>query len=216
MPAVVPHILPGPVTVTMPGVTTLQVPPAGVLFSVVHDPIQIPSVPVIAPGVGVTVTTVLDVQPLAGAYIIVVVPGVRPVTIPEPDTVATAILELLQPPPNGVLVSVIVLPAHTVVGPPIAPAAVLTVTTAVVIQPPDDVYVIVAVPGAGVEDTPITTPVVDPTDAIAALLLLHVPPGVAELSVVVLPWHIVSTPVIFAGIGNTVKVIVAIQPPGVV
>jgi hypothetical protein len=136
--------------------------------------------------------------------------------MPEPDTVATAPFELLQPPPNGVLVSVIVLPAHTVVGPLIAPAAVLTVTTAVVIQPPVDVYVIVAVPGAGVEDTPITTPVVDPTDAIAALLLLHVPPGVAELSVVVLPWHIVSTPVIFAGIGNTVKVIVAIQPPGVV
>jgi hypothetical protein len=51
--------------------------------------------------------------------------------------------------------------------------------------------VIVTVP----EATPVTTPVVEPTVAIAVLLLLHVPPDVALLSVVILPGHTLAVPV---------------------
>ncbi len=45
------------------------------------------------------------------------------------------------------------------------------------------------------EATPVTTPVDEPTVAIAVLLLLHVPPDVALLSVVVLPWQTLAVPV---------------------
>jgi len=63
----------------------------------------------------------------------------------------------------------------------------------------------IAVPAA----TPVTTPVLDPTDPIAVLLLLHVPPGVVELKTVVNPVQTVAVPVIAAGSGLTVMVIVA-------
>lgn len=49
---------------------------------------------------------------------------------------------------------------------------------------------IVAVPVA----TAVTIPDIDPTDAIAVLLLLHVPPVVALISVVLLPLHTLSVP----------------------
>ena len=42
----------------------------------------------------------------------------------------------------------------------------------------------------------------------------HVPPGVALLSVALLPWHSVVVPVIGAVEAFTVNVAIEIQPPG--
>ncbi len=48
--------------------------------------------------------------------------------------------------------------------------------------------------------------------AIEVLVLLHTPPGVAELSEVVLPAHSIPVPVITAGVVLTVTILVALQP----
>jgi hypothetical protein len=58
---------------------------------------------------------------------------------------------------------------------------------------------------------PVTTPV-DDTVAFVALLLLHVPPGVASASDIVLPWHTTDEPVIAAGGVPTVTIAEAAQP----
>ena len=47
-------------------------------------------------------------------------------------------------------------------------------------------------------DTPVIIPVVSPAVATDIFVLLQVPPAVASLNVVVLPWHIVADPVIGA------------------
>src|SRR4051812_40805964 len=52
-----------------------------------------------------------------------------------------------------------------------------------------------------------------PIGALDGLLLVHVPPGVGLLNVVVLPAHIMATPVIAAGGGVTVTVVTEVQPP---
>ena len=52
--------------------------------------------------------------------------------------------------------------------------------------------------------TPVTSPVVASTVAIAALALLQVPPVVVLLSSVVVPWQALNVPVIAAGVGFTV------------
>jgi hypothetical protein len=62
---------------------------------------------------------------------------------------------------------------------------------------------------------PPTTPEAS-TVATAGKLLLHVPPVVALLSVVVSPSHTCSTPVVVAGSGFTVTVVVIRQPVGIV
>jgi hypothetical protein len=51
--------------------------------------------------------------------------------------------------------------------------------------------------------------------AIEVLLLLHVPPGVASLKVMVLPVHTTAAPVIIAS-GFTKMAVVAVHPAGVV
>ena len=66
-----------------------------------------------------------------------------------------------------------------------------TVTT-VITLPPERLYEMFAVPAA----TPVTTPVAEFTVAIPVLPLLHVPPLVALLNVVVLPTHTVAVPVV--------------------
>ena len=55
-------------------------------------------------------------------------------------------------------------------------------------------------------------PEAEPTEATAGLLLVQAPPAVAEESVVVEPEHKAVTPVIGAGNGLTVTVVVAKQP----
>ena len=56
---------------------------------------------------------------------------------------------------------------------------------------------------------PLTIPVLLPTVATVVLLLLHVPPGVASESDVVLPTHKVFVPDIATGNGVTVSIAVA-------
>jgi hypothetical protein len=54
------------------------------------------------------------------------------------------------------------------------------------------------------EAMPRAMPVAEPIDAIAVLLLVHVPPGVPELRGVVAPIHTPAEPVIGAGPEETV------------
>jgi hypothetical protein len=55
-------------------------------------------------------------------------------------------------------------------------------------------------------DAPVTTPLLTCTDATDGLLLDHVPPGVAQFTVTVLPSQTGVPPVIAAGSGFTVTV----------
>jgi hypothetical protein len=62
---------------------------------------------------------------------------------------------------------------------------------------------------------PVNDPEVSPMVATVVLLLLHVPPVVTSINVVVVPGQILSVPVIVDGIGLTVTIVVARQPvPG--
>ena len=56
-------------------------------------------------------------------------------------------------------------------------------------------------------------PVADPTVALEALVLSHVPPGVTLESVVVCPAHTLAVPVMAAGVAFTVISFVAVATP---
>jgi len=60
--------------------------------------------------------------------------------------------------------------------------------------------------------TPVIIPLLVPMVATVVLLLVHEPPDVALLSVVVRPTHTLVVPEIAAGRGFTVSTVVAIQP----
>jgi hypothetical protein len=62
------------------------------------------------------------------------------------------------------------------------------------------------------EATPPTTPVPEPTVATPVLLLLHEPPPVLLVSVVLLPTHMLVEPAIATGFADTVTVVVTLQP----
>ena len=100
-------------------------------------------------------------------------------------------------------------PTHTLVIPVNAVGFGLTVNEVVLIHPVDvRVYVIVYVPAT----FPVTIPVVLPTGAFTLELLLQVPPEVASVSKEILPVHTVGVPLIAAGFGLTVTIVVNIQP----
>lgn len=139
-----------------------------------------------------------------------VVPALMPVISPDPEIVPTAGVELLHAPIGVALLSVIVSPAHTAPGPVIADGIPFTVTTAVVIQPAADVYVIVDVP----TPTAVQRPVAGSIVATDVVPLDHAPPTVELLSVAVWDWHKANVPVIAPGVGSTVNVIVVKQPDG--
>jgi len=61
--------------------------------------------------------------------------------------------------------------------------------------------------------TPLTTPVVEPMVATEVLVLLHVPPDVPSVNVVVLPAQTEVVPEIVAGTAFTVTTAIARQPP---
>ncbi len=137
------------------------------------------------------------------------VPEVTPDTTPvvEP-TVARALLLLLHvpPPPSA---SVAVASMQTWVVPVIAAGNGFTVIVSVTLHPiGKSAYVIVGVPAA----TPPARPVEIFTVAREMLLLLHVPPLVASVSVAVVPGHRDVAPPIAAGSGFTVTVVVRMQP----
>jgi len=70
------------------------------------------------------------------------------------------------------------------------------------------------------EDVPaailFTVPVEDPIVATLVLPLLQVPPDVGELSVVLLPVHMLVVPVILPGVARTVAVCVTKHPGPVI
>jgi hypothetical protein len=93
-------------------------------------------------------------------------------------------------------------PAETLRAVMVGAPFIVTVTVA---TDAPTVYVIVAVPS----ETPTRTPVDEPIAATAVLLLVHTPPGVASLSVVVVPAQIVVVPVIGDATALTVTTVVA-------
>ena len=189
----------------------------------VHDPLPVASVrvvllpahtlgePAIAAGVASTVTGTTDLQPPAArVYVITGMPAPTPVTTPVPDTtVANDGLLLVQVPPDGVLLRVVVVVAHTEVVPVIPVGVMLTVNGIAIPQPAADVYEMFRVPLA----IPATTPVVFTVPS-AVLLLLQVPPVVASVSVVVDPAHTLLVPAIAAGVALTVTGVLIKQPVG--
>lgn len=137
------------------------------------------------------------------------VPAETPVTTPVPEiTVATAVLLLDHVPPEFGLPKVVLLPAHTVADPVIAPGVWFTVTTEPTGDPHPLAYEITDVPPA----TPVTIPEDEPTVATPVEALVHVPapPGLAN--VVVSPEHTVCVPVVAPGFAFTVNVAVAAHP----
>lgn len=87
----------------------------------------------------------------------------------------------------------------------------LTVIVVVLMQPVAvSLYVITDVP----PDTPVNTPVAEPIVATPVVPLIQVPPEVASLSVIVDPSHTAVLPVIVAGNGLTVTVVLVLQPVG--
>lgn len=69
-------------------------------------------------------------------------------------------------------------------------------------------------------DVPAVTPVIAPVAASAVategVLLPHVPPGVASVSVTVEPGHTCKLPPIADGSGSTVRIAVLMQPVAVI
>ena len=93
------------------------------------------SVPVMATGVGLTVTIAVAAQ-LPIVYDMVVVPRPTPVTLPKPSTVPTVTIVLDHVPPAVASVSAVVKPSHTASEPVIAAGCRFTVTIVVTAQLP--------------------------------------------------------------------------------
>ena len=62
-------------------------------------------------------------------------------------------------------------------------------------------------------DAPVTNPEAEPTGATDGLILLHVPPVVPSVKVLVSPTQTPEVPEMGNGTGLTVTGIVALQPP---
>lgn len=136
----------------------------------------------------------------------VAVPEDKPVTIPVAISIYAieGLLLLHNPPPASV--KVVVAPTHTWALPVIAGGNGLTVTIVVAIHPVGNEKVMIAVPA----DTPVTTPVADPTVPMEVDPELQVPPP-PSANVVIWPRHTKVIPVIVPGNGSTVTVVVAEQ-----
>jgi len=183
----------------------LHVPPPVVLFNVLAAPAHIVIVPVIADGGSATVITSVPWQLPPRLYVIEEVPAVIPITIPEErPTVATDVSLLAHVPPLNVLLNVVVAPMHTEER-PVTDGIAFIVCTRVVKQPVLDIaYVIVTVPPL----TPVTIPEEELMVATPVLLLLHTPPPVALLNVMLAPGHTADVPVMAAGAAFTITDIV--------
>ena len=123
MPPTVPEL-----TVAIPVLLLLHVPPVVASLNPVVPPSQTVVVPLIEDGNGLIVTVLVILQPVAAVYKIIDVPPVTPVTTPVDElTVATAVVPLLQVPPLVASLSVVVAPAHATAVPVIANGNGLTV-----------------------------------------------------------------------------------------
>ena len=142
-------------------------------------------------------------------------PTPTPVTTPvDKPTLAVPELALVHVPPPVASASVMVLPLmDTLDGPAIAATAGSGLTVTVIVADQQSVvYVIVALTG----EIPVTVPLPVPRVAIAVLLLFHVPPPVASVSVEVVPGHSNGLPPIAAGGPLTVTTNIAAQPVAVI
>lgn len=118
-------------TVATPGVLLVHVPPGVACDSVVVEPTQVVSEPVIGPGVVTTFTVVIVAHPPT-LYEISAVPAETPVTIPVvTPTVATPGALVNQNPPDGELLNAVVDPTHTPRDPVIVDGYGFTVTVIV-------------------------------------------------------------------------------------
>ena len=141
------------------------------------------------------------------------VPAVTPVRMPELlPIVATPVTLLIHSPPEVLLDRELVAVSQTASVPVIAATVGkgLTVTDVVAsvvqLNPFVTLYVMSAVPA----DSPVTIPVLLPTEAIALLLLVHIPLAAALARVVVLLSHTVVVPVMAGTVGYGLIVIVAL------
>ena len=166
----------------------------------------------VATGVTITVyTSELLPQVLLTVYEISTLPPDSPVTTPPDVMLAIAELLLLHVPPTVAFVNVMELVIVTAAGPDIAAtgATVLTVIALVTIVVPQlfvTLYVIFTAPAA----TPLTTPVDAFTVAIDVDELVHVPPAVEFVRVVVAPVHTVDDPPIAANDGAPLFTVIVI------
>lgn len=185
----------------------VQVPPVVALLSIVDCPRQTAAVPAIDGSAAFTVTTLVATQPEeVSVKLIVAVPIVSAETTPEELTVATDELALLHVPLPEALLRGEAEPAHIAATPVIAEGRATTVTTLVLTHPVVvNLYEMVEVPAA----TPVTIPEDEPIVATPVLELIQVPELVALLKVVVLPIQTEAVPVMAAGCGLTVTVVVA-------
>jgi hypothetical protein len=218
LPAATPVTTPLASIVATPVFDDVQTPFAVAFASAVVEPAHTSVVPLIAAtcGIAFTVTTVDtdDVHPFAlvTVYVIVVVPAATPVTTPvEALIVAVAVLAVDHTPPVVVLESVVVAPSHTDVVPVIAATTgkllIVTVVVTALVHPFEFVYVyvIVAVPAV----TPVTFPVIELTVATAAFDVVHTPPDVVLVKIVLDPIHAFIVPPIAARTGNAFTLTVA-------
>lgn len=198
MPVTIPDVAPIVATVVL---LLVHVPPGVASVNAVVNPWHTVVTPVIG-AKGYTVTVVTAVQPSDVVYTIVAVPPDIPRAVPLlTPIVATAGLPLLHVPPVVPLLSVDVLPWQRLVVPVMALIG-LTVIIDVAVQPAGVMYFINA--------DPLEIPDTIPADDIVAIVvapLLHVPPGVASLNVIVKPWQTDVGPVMGAS-GLTVAVVV--------
>ena len=121
--------------------------------------------------------------------------------------VATELALVLQVPLAVASLKIVVELVQTAVPPRIGVGVVVTVSTAVEVQP-FNVYEMRDVPVA----IPLTVPDEGSTVATLVVVLAHVPPVGVSLKIVIVPPQIVVLPVIAAGCGLTV--IITVPPKG--
>jgi hypothetical protein len=133
--------------IAVPALTPVTVPvntEATAALLVPHTPPEDPSdkkvvapthmllVPLIGPGLGLTVTVATAIQPDPKEYVIIAVPCETPVTAPEPEFTEAIEDELLvQVPELGKSFRLVTRPTHTDLVPPITPGAVVTINVEV-------------------------------------------------------------------------------------
>lgn len=197
-------------TFAIPVEPELHNPPVVAMLRVVAPPTQTWLMPVIGGGAGFTVILLVAKHPAPSEYVITTEPAEIPEAKPldEPTDATTGLL-LVHTPPDVASVSVTEVPTHSMAaGPAIGNGPSVTVSVRVTKQPVGSVYVIVAEPVI----TPVNNPVAEPMMAIEVELLVHVPPAVLSVSVVVAPAQSAPAPVMTAGSGLTVSTAVIEQP----
>jgi hypothetical protein len=191
-------MVPVKVKVTNPPATPVTTPPLVTLATAVLLLIQLPpdvgDKVVVPPGhieVTPVISTVGKAFTVTGVVVVLLhpvmvlvnvkyaVPAEIPVTIPASVTWATTGLLLIQVPP--VVGDRVVVPFSQIVRDPVTLTVgrAYIVTADVVLLHPEEEKVKLADPG----DTPVTTPLLV-TEALPALLLVHVPPVVGDKTVV--------------------------------